>query len=195
MRCFTSEAGPDSTTRLVLLAMAAKMDEDGTRCTVGARRLATMTALNKNTAALHRLHAIESGWLWPPSQAKGARCVEWLPSVPATIELPEPKTPAVSSVAGHSSGNRVSRLSTSSVQFHGTECPAALDKPASYQPYNQPGAGAPLEQRRLRLLSIIRDPQNRERYRTPDDMARAIPPDVRFRGYEHEIESAWEASV
>jgi len=192
VRLFTSAAGPDSVTRLVLLVMASKMNQDGTRCTVGSRKLADLTALNKDTVTRRRATAIELGWLWPPTRAKGARLVEWLPSVPAAVVALIDEAPAVSDGAGHSEGNSVSDGTGASVRPQRLECPTGSDIPASTSLY-QPAAGAqPLEQRRLRLLSIVQDLRSTGSCRTPDDAERMFPIEHRYPGYGDDIRRTWK---
>lgn len=117
-------------TRLVLLASATTMNRDGTRCRVGARRLAQMTGLSKNTVAVHRLRAIAAGWLLPPTSGKHATTVEWLPSTPASrISTPSPQIPALSQPLGQCSKRSLSQSGGVTVPMDEPQCPNRWDKP------------------------------------------------------------------
>jgi hypothetical protein len=142
VREFTKPGGPDSVTRLVLFTMASKMDEDGTRCTLGERGLARMTGLCKATAAKYRRLAIEQGWLLPPTAGHHASKQEWLPSVPASSHCPNSAdttgSPALPYGIGQQQDNSLPYTVTFTALHGDVHCPTPSGIPASYQPYNQP---------------------------------------------------------
>lgn len=58
----SKEGPPDSTTRLVLLALALRMDREG-RAFPSQKHLAEMTGLGRKCVGVHLGKAIKAGWL------------------------------------------------------------------------------------------------------------------------------------
>jgi len=113
---------PEPLTRLVLFAMAMRMNDDGTRCFAGVRHLAQLTGLNKDTVAKYRLKAVGYGFLIPPTSCPSATRQEWLPCLP-------PLVPAVSDAARYNS--------VSSVRSQSPECPNDSDLPTHTNVYSR----------------------------------------------------------
>jgi hypothetical protein len=114
----SKDGPPEPLTRLVLLAMAMRMNDDGTCCFAGVRHLAQLTGLNKDTVARYRLKAVGHGFLIPPASCPSVARQEWLPCLP-------PLVPPVSDDAR--------RDSTPTVRSQGPGCPTDSDLPTQHK--------------------------------------------------------------
>lgn len=206
-RIVMSALGPPSTTRFVLSAHLKFMDRDGSNCRPSVRRLAIDTDLNKDTVAVHRKRAIESGWLIVGGSAR-AGFHEFYPALPDSIVVKYPELLSKQGGRVLSDLARQSMHATADQQSEATGMPvrdASLASTGSSDisplspltsgylradEYSQPKsrAGSSIHEVQERLRSWLGSSPNAQKYRADHDaLARLTPPDCRFAGYEDVI--------
>jgi hypothetical protein len=208
--------GPAPITRLVLCGHMLFMDRDGSRCHVGVRHLALVTGLNKNTVAKHRADAIKLGWL-VVVRSSTSRATEIQAAMPDNIS-DDQSSPlscetgqSVSSAAGHSasiSHSQVSTPSDATVLFHASDCPTGRYIPLiPLLPLKNRNSETLIransdriglkQQRKLQSALqawVINDELAQKYAHDIDTLARLIPLEWRFLGYEAFIQQVIDQS-